>query len=284
MRFFRQPVDDVLAALEPIVLVRSPLRALGPFMIALIVSWFIYVPIHELLHVLGCVASGGEVSRLEIAPKYGGALWARIFPFVVSGSDYAGRLSGFDWKNSDWIYLATDFMPYVLTVLIGVPLIKLAGRRRRPVLFAIGVVVGLTPVYQLPNDYYEMGSIVTTRAVTLLVGAPDAHAGENPPDDASSHQPGAHPGVRFGTLRSDDVFLLLSKVLGSPDEVGLSGATEVTLGLIVVLLSVVMGLLLALVTYWLGHAFAVSALRIPAPSRPAARKKGQPTTSDTGRD
>ncbi len=62
--FFRQPFDDVLACLETIVTVKGPIRAMGSMMATLIVAWFIYVPIHELLHVLGCLLAGGEVDRM----------------------------------------------------------------------------------------------------------------------------------------------------------------------------------------------------------------------------
>jgi hypothetical protein len=280
-RFLRQPIDDVLAALEPVVAVRSPLRALGLFIVAMAAAWFVYVPIHELLHAFGCVLAGGEVSRLEIAPKYGGALWARLFPFVVSGGDYAGRLSGFDWKGSDGIYLATDFMPYVLTVVIGVPLIKRAGRRRRPVVFALGVVVGLAPFYSLPGDYFEMGSIVTTRAVSAIAGPPDRNA-EPAHDDmragagsaeragpqvaetaAAAADKARDPALRFAGLRSDDVFLLLATVIRRPAEVGLDTTGRVAAGLVIIVLSCLVALLLALVTYWLGHVFSVVIWRLP---------------------
>ena len=43
--------------------------------------------LHELLHAAACLAAGGEVTRLEIAPQYGGGLMARVFPFVVSGGE-----------------------------------------------------------------------------------------------------------------------------------------------------------------------------------------------------
>jgi len=48
------------------------------------------------------------VSRLEIDPLYGADALARIFPFVSPGGAYAGRLSGFDTRGSDWIYWLTD--------------------------------------------------------------------------------------------------------------------------------------------------------------------------------
>ena len=48
--------------------------------------------------------------------------------FVVSGSEYAGRLSGFDTRGSDWIYLATDLGPFVLTIFPGVWWMRRAAR------------------------------------------------------------------------------------------------------------------------------------------------------------
>ena len=269
--FFRQPFDDVMACLELIVTVKSPIRAMGSMMAALIVTWFIYVPIHELLHVLGCLLAGGEVDQLEIAPRYGGALLARVFPFVVSGGEYAGRLSGFDWKGSDLIYLATDFMPYLLTVLIGVPLIRLATRRRRPVVFGLGIVLGLAPFYNLPGDYYEMGSIITTRVVTWTIG-PDtgdaAHASDAPtPDaavdggslpktDAASGAARAPAGPAFNELRSDDVIKLLTEVVARPEELGLEGVGQIAVGLLIVFVGMTVAVLLAFGTYRLGRLFS----------------------------
>ncbi len=273
--FLRQPFDDVLACLEPIVTVKTPIRAMGLMMATLIVAWFIYVPIHEPLHVLGCLLAGGEVHQLEIAPRYGGALVARIFPFVVSGGEYAGRLSGFDWKGSDLIYLATDFMPYLLTVFIGVPLIRLAAQRRRPVVFGVGIVLGLAPFYNLPGDYYEMGSIITTRAVTWVVGPdtdnsahvsdasePDAVAdgGSAPKADAASDATRAPAEPAFNELRSDDVIKLLTEVVARPGERGLEGVGEIAIGLLIVFMGMAIAVLLAFGTYRLGRLFSVVVL------------------------
>ena len=119
-----------------------PYLALAATMLAMILAWFVYTPIHELLHVLGCVVTGGSVSELEIQPIYGGALLARVFPFVVPGGEYAGRLSGFDTHGSDLVYLATDFAPYLLTVLIGVPALRRCAGHSRPLVFGGGVVAG----------------------------------------------------------------------------------------------------------------------------------------------
>jgi hypothetical protein len=241
-RFFRQPIDDVLAALEHLVTVRNPLTTMVPAILTMLVTWFVYVGIHELLHVAGCLVAGGTVSTLEISSRYGGAIYAKYFDFVVTGSEYAGRLSGFDTKGSDWTYMSTVFGPFLLTVLFGVALVKLCARGRRPILFGVAVVVGLAPFYNLQGDYFEMGSIVVTRVLTILV-----HGGGNPP--------------MFEALRSDDIFKLLDSFVRTPGEMGLVGLGMMVAGAGVILVSFVMDVLLAFGTYWLGHHFSRLFLR-----------------------
>jgi hypothetical protein len=254
--FFRRPIDDVVACLEPIVTVRNPLRALGPLLLSLVATWVLYVPIHELLHAYACSWTGGTVTQLEISPHYGGAIYARYFPFVVSGGEYAGRLSGFDTKGSDLIYLATDFGPYLLTVLIGVPLLKLAGRRRRPILFGAAVVLGLAPFYSLPGDYFEIGSITTTRLITLFRGG-----------GVFATKAGAQTPL-FEKLRSDDIFKLIEQLCTQPSELGLQGAGGVAAAVPIILVSLVFALGFAFATYAVGHYFAALFL---TPSRSPAR-------------
>lgn len=158
---------------------------------SLVVAWYVYVPIHELLHALGCTATGGSVTTLEIQTQYGGALLAKVFPFVKAGGEYAGRLSGFDTHGSDLVYLATDALPFVLSLVIGVPLLRACGRASRPLLFGPAIVLGLAPFYNLPGDYYEMGSILVTRAV----------------------------GKGWHMLRSDDVFDIMTGLWSTPEAV-----------------------------------------------------------------
>ena len=129
----------------------------------LAVGWWVYVPIHELLHAAACLLAGGEVTRLEIAPLYGGALLARIFPFVVSGGEYAGRLSGFDTRGSDLIYIATDLGPFLLTLFPGVWLLRRAGTARRAILFGLALPFTFAPYLSLTGDAYEIGSILVTQ-------------------------------------------------------------------------------------------------------------------------
>ncbi len=230
--FFRQPFDDVIGSLEHIMTVGSPPKLLAPMLISMIITWFIYVPIHELLHVAGVVAPGGAVSVLEVAPRYGGTILAEHIPWVVSGGVYAGRLSGFDTRGSDLIYLSCVFMPFMLSVLIGVPLVKICMKRRRPFLFGVAMVLGLAPFYNMPGDYFEMGSIITTRALTLFVG------GGNPPV--------------FVGIRSDDVFTLIANIFSQTGATGLAGVGATAVLLIIVGVSLVVDVLLAFTTYALG--------------------------------
>lgn len=248
----RQPFDDLASCLTRLAESPRPLQTMCVVLVALVTTWFVYVPVHELLHVLGCVTCGGTVSELEIAPQYGGALLARWFPFVVSGGDYAGRLSGFDTRGSDLIYLATDFAPFLLSVLIGVPLLRMCANRRRPVLLGAAIVVGLAPFYNLIGDYYEMGSIITTRTVTFLASSADQ--------------------VAFEGIRSDDVFKLIGTFCVRPGELGLSGAAGIASGAALILTSIVVGVVLAFLTYYLGDRTARVFYRMSgAPDHPSRR-------------
>lgn len=250
-----QPIRDVTQALEALAMSRKPGPAMALMIVALVATWFLYVGPHELLHALGCIVTGGTVTRVEMSPIYGAALYAKWFPFVVVGSEYAGQVTGFD-KSSDFKYFATDFMPFVLTILLGVPLLKLAGRGPHPILLGMAVVIGLAPFSSLPGDYYEMGSMLTTRAITIWKN-------------------GFGQTLVFEHLRSDDVFKLVSEMFAKPAELGLDTPGKIVAGTVVVLVSAIMGLLLALGTYWLGHLFAKYVLRIE-PS-PAAASTGKPS-------
>lgn len=132
---------------------------------AMLLSWWIYVPLHELFHAWGCLAAGGTVSRLEIARIYGGEWVALVVPYVVPSSEYAGRLSGFDTRGSDAVYLATVFAPYVLTLLVGLPLLRLAQRTANPLILGASVPLAYAPLISLTGDYYELGSILVSRIV-----------------------------------------------------------------------------------------------------------------------
>jgi hypothetical protein len=129
----------------------------------LLAGWWIYVPVHELLHAAACMAAGGEVRRLEIAPLYGGAALARLLPFVAGGGEYAGRLTGFDTHGSDLVYLATDLGPFVLTLVPGVWWLRRAARGGRAFAFGAALPMALAPFLSLTGDAYEIGAILVTR-------------------------------------------------------------------------------------------------------------------------
>ncbi|HXU33454.1 MAG TPA: hypothetical protein VN851_23035 [Thermoanaerobaculia bacterium] len=156
-----RPAFDAFRGLDR--LLDGGVAALVRIFLGLALGWFLYVPIHELLHAGACLAAGGHVERLEIDGMYGGALLAKVFPFVVSGSEYAGRLSGFDTGGSDLVYLATDFGPFLLTLFPGVWLLRRAVETRRSFLFGLSLPLALAPFISLTGDAYEIGSILTTR-------------------------------------------------------------------------------------------------------------------------
>jgi hypothetical protein len=160
-RLFTVPCRDGFYGLDR-CLTRG-LRSLVLVALGLGVGWWLYVPLHELLHAAACAATGGRVERLEIDAIYGGALLARVFPFVTGASDYAGRLSGFDPRGSDWIYLATDLGPFVLTLWPGVWWLRRAAARVRPLSFGAALPFAFAPFLSLTGDAYELGSISVTR-------------------------------------------------------------------------------------------------------------------------
>lgn len=220
LSFFTSPFQDLLQGLERCLLGTPPesatpgqgYRRLALVGLGLLLGWWIYVPIHELLHAGGCLATGGSVNQLEISTLYGGGILARVVPFVTAGSEYAGRLSGFDTGGCDGVYLATVFAPYLLTLFPGVWLLLLAGRRGQPLLYGFSIPVAFAPFVSIPGDAYEIGSILTTRL---------------PPWSALAE-----------TLRGDDVALLVTELSQQP---------EAPWGGLV--LGVILGVLWALMTY-----------------------------------
>ncbi len=227
LRLLALPWTDTVAGLDRCL--DRGVRGLVLAALGLVAGWWVYVPVHELLHAAACVATGGEVSRLEIDRLYGGSLLARVFPFVVPASEYAGRLSGFDTRGSDWIYLATDFGPFLLTLFPGVWLLRRAAAARRPALFGAALPFALAPFLSLQGDAYEIGSILVTRL---------------PPWTAA--------GMR-DLLRGDDLFKKmeeLSALAGAP----WGGAV----------LAILIGVAWAFLTYGLGSLIA-RRLGAPAP-------------------
>jgi hypothetical protein len=237
-RFLTAPIDDYLAGLEACLQTRRwwslPLIAAGA-----IASWFVYVPIHELLHAFGCLATGGTVTRLEIDAIYGAAFLQRFFPWVAVGSEYAGQLTGFDTHGSDLVYLATDLAPFTLTVLIGVPLLRAVTQGAWPpwarhVALGAAMPVAYAPFISFTGDYYEMASLLVSRLAAWLT-----------------------PGFDVQRWRSDDVFKLLGQLQGQSAAADYLGVTAALL----------IGGMLALGTYalggWLAHRV------VPAGDRPS---------------
>jgi hypothetical protein len=139
------------------------IRQLLVILLGLILGWWLYVPIHEMLHALACVAAGGHVISLEISAIYGGGLLEKLLPFVVSHSQYAGRLSRFDSGGSDLVYLMTDLGPFLLTLFPGVWLLRVGANRRSGLIFGISLPFALAPLISLTGDGYEIGAILVTR-------------------------------------------------------------------------------------------------------------------------
>lgn len=188
LRLVRLPLRDFWSGFERCL--EGGYGALLRLLLGLLVGWWVYVPLHELLHALACLATGGTVTQLEIAHTYGGAFWAHLAPWITAGSDYAGRLSGFDTGGCDLVYLATVFGPYLLTLFPGVLWLQRAGAAGRSFAFGAALPFALAPFLSLPGDAYEIGSILVTRV---------------PPWSGVSE-----------VLRGDDVFLLIGGLAGQP--------------------------------------------------------------------
>jgi hypothetical protein len=227
-RLLLSPLHDFIEALGramPVVTWQRVVTALA----GVVAGWWLYVPAHELLHAFGTIVAGGTVERLEISPEYGAALLQKIFPFVTVGSDYAGQLVGFDTGGSDLVYLSTVWAPYLLTVFIGVPLLREIARRGRPgagasALLGLSVPVAYASLANVAGDFYELGSIPVSRIVAGLVTGGDP-----------------------ARWRSDDLFLLGARLLSE-------GSFDLA-DLVAILSACLLGALCAYATYWLGGAF-----------------------------
>ncbi len=226
---FVNPFRDAMRGLDRCL--DAGARGLLFVALGLLAGWWIYVPLHELLHAAACRLAGGQVSRLEIEALYGGRLLAHLFPFVVPASDYAGRLSGFDTRGSDLIYLATDLGPFVLTLFPGVWALRRAAAARRPLLFGAALPFALAPFLSLTGDAYEIGSILVTRL---------------PPWTSTA--------IR-AVLRGDDLGKKITALAGMTNDAPWGGAA----------LAVATGVLWAFLTYALGSAVA-GGLGQPSPA------------------
>ncbi|HEX6863854.1 MAG TPA: hypothetical protein VF414_13595, partial [Thermoanaerobaculia bacterium] len=234
VRKLLRPAADVLHGLDRCLDRGVPGLALA--LAGLVLGWWIYVPLHELLHAGACRLAGGEVTRLEIDTLYGGGLLARVFPFVAPASDYAGRLSGFDTRGSDLIYLATDFGPFVLTLFPGVWALRRAAAGRNALLFGASLPFALAPFLSLTGDAYEIGSILVTRIP---------------------------PWEPFRDLLRGDDLVRKAEELRALEDAPWGGA----------LLAALLGLAWAYGTWWLGNAVARWAGR--GPVEPQADRRSQ---------
>ncbi len=184
------------------------MKSLALCLISLLVFWHIYTPIHELFHVGACLVSGGTVTELALKPQYGGHLLARIFPFVVAESDYAGQLKGFTTPNY-FAYAWVDLAPYLLS-LPGLSLIEHARRRRRAWLFGPGMVLAYVGLMSIPGDFYEAVSLLTTQAAERHF--PDAPSGLLISDDVFRSWTLLE---RAGQLDATTIALVIVGVLGA---------------------------------------------------------------------
>jgi len=186
-------------------------------MLTTVAGWWVYVPVHELLHAFGCLWTGGEVTRLEISPEYGAAILQHWFDWVAVGSDYAGQLTGFNTYGNDFIYLVTVLLPYVLTIFPGIwwfyrALLGNWSGWTTWALMGISVAMVVAPFVSVFGDMYEAASIVFTRAVSWL-----------------------QPSLPLERWRSDDFFLLTSQLWAQwhwSDAVGLVGSLLLSIALV----------------------------------------------------
>ncbi len=234
-KFFFQPVYDYVAALRLLSPV-WPCLLMGS--IGLFVGWWVYVPIHELLHAWGCIVAGGEVTELQMSAEYGAEYLKFWFPFITVGSDYAGQLTGFDTKGNDWIYAFTVYAPFLITIIPGIPLYQWVVHRSNPgtiACFFFGLLLPLAygPFVSVFGDFYELGSIAASNLYGMW-------------------------GIDGSHWRSDDFFLLLSDMGSDLRPVRAVDVSGITIGFM-------LGLLAALVTYGLGTMFGMLLLRKSRP-------------------
>jgi len=146
---------------------------------------------------------------------------------VSPATTHAGRLAQFDVRGSDLVFLATDFAPYVLTILVGIPLLRALNRAPNEWLLGPAALLAMAPWMSLTADYYEMGSILATRFA-------------------------AAAGADFAALRSDDMVSVVSAVWSAAQSRGRDGSWGSALPASVIAASFFLGLILASLTYSLG--------------------------------
>lgn len=231
---FLTPFTDLYAGLQHAT-GRLGLRALPLLLAACAAGWWIYVPVHELMHAWGAELGGATVTRLDIDAVYGARLLQRIFPYVRVGSAYAGQLAGFDTHGSDFAYALAVFFPFVLTIVPGVPLLVRAVRAPAPGVAStslLGLVLPLAwaPILSIGGDYYELGAIAVSRVSGAL-------------------------GSDGRGWRGDDVVAVIGRTSGGSDAIGVA-------------LSLLLGIVLAFATYAAGRLVAGVLIRhAPPPAR-----------------
>jgi hypothetical protein len=231
MRLFAAPFTDLFAGLQRSTDALGG-RALPLLLVACAAGWWLYVPVHELMHAWGAQLGGATVTRLDIDPIYGARFLQRFFPYVQIGSAYAGQLAGFDTHGSDLAYALTVFFPFVLSIAIGVPLLVRAARVPAPgaastALFGFALPVAWAPILSIGGDFYELGEIAVSRAAALV---------------------GAHGEI----LRGDDIIAIFGRIFGGAfswlDAAGVAA-------------SLLLGIVLAFATYAAGRAVAAAIAR-----------------------
>jgi hypothetical protein len=144
-------------------------RALPLLLVACVAGWWLYVPVHELMHAWGAQLGGATVTRLDIDPLYGARLLQRLFPYVQVGSAYAGQLTGFDTHGNDLAYALAVFFPFVLSVAVGIPVLVRVARATPPgvastLLMGLVLPLAWAPMLAIGGDFYELAAIAVSRA------------------------------------------------------------------------------------------------------------------------
>lgn len=171
-RLFARPFADLVDALDTAIAGRGSL-ALVFLAAGCALSWWLYVPLHELMHAWGLQLGGGTVTRLDIGAGYGAKFLQPLFPYVHVGSDYAGQLVGFDARGSDAAYALCVFFPFLLTIALGVPLLLRSARGTTllsALLLGAALPIAWAPILSIAGDYYELGSITMSTIARAAFG------------------------------------------------------------------------------------------------------------------
>jgi hypothetical protein len=228
--FLIRPAKDFARLYSQILFSASPAKSLFFLFFGLLVGWWVYVPIHELLHAAGCLIGGGEVSKLEIKAMYGGTILSQIFSFVSAEGSYAGRLSGFDTRGSDWAYALTVYFPFLLSIP-GFLLLEISVCLRAAVIFGFFLPCAFAPLISLTGDFFELGSLLLYQI-----------------------WPGAEGANR--TLISDDLFRLMEEMAS-----GSTGGQPSSSNILFVTTSLLMGFGLAWGTILVSNTIRVLAVK-----------------------